>query len=111
MKTGNELNREYAEELSTLILANPTLRVIAWIDSEGIDDEYAFWEGHLDKPCLETIAYSNIDEHYFRRDGNDWEDCMEYYGSDADDWDDDTLAKKAAEIPWEDVIAVRVSAT
>lgn len=110
MKTENELNREYATELSKLILENPTLRVIAWIDSEGITDEYAFWGGNLQKPCIQTIAYSEKEEHYIERENNDYEDCSSYYGSDADYWDDETLAKKAAEIPWEDVIAVKVSA-
>ncbi len=111
MKTEYELNREHAKELSKLILENPTLRVIAWIDSEGISDEYACWGGNLNKPCIQTIAYSEAHEHYIERVGNDLEDCVNYYGYDAEDWDDDTLAKKAALIPWEDVIAVNVSIT
>ena len=111
MKTEYELNKEYAEELSKLILENPTLRVIAWIDSEGISDDYAYWGGNLQKPCIQTIAYSEAHEQYIERDGNDREDCANYYSYDARYWDDDTLAKKAAEIPWEDVITVRVSAT
>lgn len=110
MKTEYELNKEYAEELSKLILENPTLRVIAWIDSEGISDEYDCWSGNLYKPRIQTIAYSEAREHYIERDGDDFEDCVSYYGYDAEDWDDDTLAKNAARIPWEDVIAVRVSA-
>ena len=111
MKTEYELNKEHAEELSKLILENPTLRVIAWIDSEGVSDDYAYWGGNLNKPYIETIAYSEAEEHYIERENNDYEDCSAYYGSDADYWDDETLAKKASEIPWEDVIAVRVSAT
>lgn len=111
MKKEYEFNREHAEELSKLILENPTLRVIAWIDSEGISDEYAYWGGNLNKPCIETIAYSEIMEHYIERENDDYEDCYDFYGGIADNWDDETLKKKAALIPWEDVIAVRVSAT
>ena len=111
MKTENELNREYAKELSKLILANATLRVMAWIDSEGISDDYACWGGNLGMPQIQTIAYSKADEHYIERENNDYEDCYAFYGSVADNWDDETVKKKAAEIPWEDVIAIRVSAT
>ena len=111
MKTEYALNKEHAEELSKLILENPTLRVIAWIDSEGINDEYTHWAGNFEKPYLETIAYSEIKEHYVDKEPDDYENCYAYYGSVADTWDDGTVKKKAAEIPWEDVIAVKVSAT
>lgn len=87
------------------------MRVVAWIRSEGVSDDYAYWAGCLHKPSIETIAYSEGQEHYIHRDGNDYEDCSSYYGGVADYWDDETLKKKAAEIPWEDVIAVSVSAT
>lgn len=40
-----ELNREYAEKLSKLILDNPELPVVAWISSDGISDDYAYWRG------------------------------------------------------------------
>ena len=110
MKTEYELNKEHAEELSKLILENPTLRVIAWIDSEGINDDYAYWGGNLQKPCIQTIAYSERIEQYIDQENNDYEDCYAFYGGVADKWDDETLKKKATEIPWEDVIAVRVSA-
>ena len=69
MKLESELNREYAIELSKLILDNPRMRVIAWIDSENISDDYGYW---------------------------------------AEKWSDEELAEKAKQIPWEDVIAVRV---
>jgi len=110
MKTEYELNKEHAEELSKLILENPTLRVIAWISSEGITDEYTRWAGNFEKPHLETIAYSEAEKHYIERESDDYEDCYAFYGNVADKWDDETLKKKAAEIPWEDVIAVKVSA-
>lgn len=111
MKTEYELNKEHAEELSKLILENPTLRVIAWIDSEGVTSDYAYWGGNLDKPQIETIAYSEPKGHYVERESDDYEDCYAFYGNVADKWDDETLKKKAALIQWEDVIAVKVSAT
>lgn len=111
MKTEYELNKEHAEELSKLILENPTLRVIAWIDSEGISNENAYWGGNLNKPHIETIAYSERIERYIERENDNYENCYAFYGGVADKWDDETLKKKAALIPWEDVIAVRVSAT
>lgn len=107
----SELNREYALKLSKLILDNPNMRVVAWIRSEGVSDDYAYWAGCLHKPSIETIAYSEIKEHYVDKEPDDYENCYAYYGSVADTWDDETLKKKAAEIPWEDVIAVKVSAT
>lgn len=111
MRTEYETNRENAKELSRLILENPTKRVIAWIDSEGISDDYAFWGGNLGKPMIQTISYSDAMEHYIEKDGNEYEDCCAYYGSWAvDDWDDETMEQKAKEIPWENVIAVKVSA-
>lgn len=111
MRTENEINRENAKELSRLILANPTMRVIAWIDSEGISDEYDFWGGNLGKPEIQTIAYSEETEHYIEKDGNAYEDCCAYYGSWAvDDWDDEAIKRKAQEIPWDEVIAAHVSA-
>ena len=42
MRTEYEINRENAKELARLMLENPTMRVIAWIDPEGISDDYAF---------------------------------------------------------------------
>jgi hypothetical protein len=48
---------------------------------------------------------------YHTKEGDDYEDCYNYYGWECDDWNDEELAEKAKAIPWEDVIAVRVSAT
>ena len=109
MKTESEINRENALELSRLILENPTMRVIAWISSDGICDDYSDYSGDFGKPGIQTIAYSEANEHYIEKDGDDYEDCYSYYGDYVDDWTDEELKQKAAEIPWEDVIAVRVS--
>lgn len=59
MKSKSELNREYVIELSKLILDNPKMRVIVWINSEDISDDYGIWAGNFhSKPCIETIAHS-----------------------------------------------------
>lgn len=109
MKKESETNQEYAKELSKLILENPGMRVIAWIDSEGISDDYASWAGNLRKPRIQTIAYSDHDEHYIEKEGDDFEDCYNYYGSSAEAWTYAELEEYAKQIPWEDVIAVHVS--
>lgn len=110
MRTESEINRENAMELSRLILENPKMRVIAWIGSDGICDDYASYAGDLGKPRIQTIAYSEANEHYIEKDGDDYEDCYSYYGDVSDDWTDEELKQKAAAIPREDVIAVCVSA-
>lgn len=109
MKSENELNREYAIELSKLILDNPKMRVVVWISSEDISDDYCSWAGNFhSKPCIETIAYSEAREIWVSKEKDDFEDCYNYYGYDADNWSDEELAEKAKQIPWEDVIAVSV---
>ena len=109
MKLESELNRKYAIELSKLILNNPKMRVIAWIDSENISDDYGCWAGNLrSKPCIETIAYSKVREVWVSKENDDFEDCYSYYGYDAEKWSDEELTEKAKLIPWEDVIAVNV---
>lgn len=110
MKTENEKNKEYAEKLSALILSNPTLKVVALIDTDGINDDYGYMVGNLYEPKIETIAV-NYDNVYITKEGDDYDDCYNYYGCECDDWTDETLAEKAKAIPWEDVISVRVSAT
>lgn len=109
MRTEYEINQENALKLSQLILDNPNTRVIAWINSDDINDEYCMWCGNIGTPEKTFIAYSEIDEHYVEKDGDAYEDCWSYYGGETDDWDDETLEQKASEIPWEEVIAVYVS--
>lgn len=110
MKSENELNREYAIELSKLILDNPKMRVIVWISSEDISDAYGGWAGNFhSKPRIETIAYSEVREIWVSKEKDDFEDCYNYYGYDAENWSDEELAEKAKQIPWEDVIAVAVN--
>ena len=105
----NELNREYAIELSKLILDNPKMRVVVWINSEYISDITAYWAGNFrSKPCIETIAYSEAREIWVSKEKDDFEDCYNYYGWDAENWSDEELEEKAKQIPWEDVIAVSV---
>jgi len=109
MKLESELNREYALALSKLILDNPKMRVIAWIDSDKISDDYGCWAGNLQsKPHIETIAYSESREVWVSKENDDFEDCYNYYGWDAKNWSDEELEEKAKLIPWDDVIAVSV---
>ena len=109
MKTENEKNKEYAEKLSALILNNPDLRVVAMIDTDGINDDYGYMVGNLYEPRIENIAV-NYDDVYHTKEDDDYDDCYNHYGCECDDWSDETLAEKAKAIPWEKVIAVRVSA-
>ena len=109
MKLESELNREYALALSKLILDNPKMRVIAWIASEDISEDYGCWAGNLrSKPCIETIAYSAAGGIWIGKEKDDFEDCYNYYGWEAEDWSDEELEEKSKLIPWEDVIAVSV---
>lgn len=105
----NEKNKIYAEKLSELILNHPDLRVVAWIDTDGIYDDYSYMAGNLYEPCIETIVVGH-DDLYRTKDGDVYEDCYHYYGCECDDWSDEELEEKAKAIPWEDVIAIRVSA-
>ena len=109
MKTESQVNKEHVEKLSKLILDNPTLRVVVKIDTDGISDDYAYMVGNLCEPEIETIAV-NYDNVYIIKEGDDYDDCYNYYGYECDDWTEETLAEKAKAIPWEEVIAVRVSA-
>ena len=109
MKSENELNREYAIKLSKLILDNPKMRVVVWIASEDISDDYGSWVGNFHgKPRIEKIAYSEAWEIWVSKQDDDFVDCCDYYGEDAENWSDKELAEKAKQIPWEDVIAVSV---
>lgn len=103
----SELNKRYAEKLSKLIIEHPDMRVIAWIDSDGISDEYGYWAGNLYEPCIETLIIGK-DDMYHSKEDSPYDDCLNYYGADADDWTDEELEEKAKQIPWEDVIAVGV---
>jgi len=107
----SELNRKYAEKLSALILENPELRVIAWIDTEGISDDYSCMGGNLCEPCIEELIVGKEDDAYHSKEGSPYDDCWSYYGSVADDWTEEECEEKAKAIPWERVICVKVSAT
>lgn len=113
MKTMYENQQEYAKELARLITTYPTKRVIVWIDSDGISDDYAYYGGYMYKPQIQTITYTEndgYDGHYIEKDGDDEEDCYAYYGVKSEDWDCEEISRKAKQIPWEEVIAIRVSA-
>ena len=82
-------NREYAIELSKLILDNPKMRVIVWINSENISDDYGSLAGNFHRPpCIETIAYSEVREVWISKENDNFEDCYNYYGWDAENWSD-----------------------
>jgi hypothetical protein len=105
-----EYNRKYAKELSRLILENPQMRVVMWINSDGISDEYASWCGDLGKPEIKEITIDANNEHWVEREYDSYEDCYQVYGDDVDDWSDEEIERKAKEIEWEKVIAANVSA-
>lgn len=108
--TEHELNKQHAEQLSQMILQHPTTRVIVKIDTDGINDDYAWMAGYMYAPRLEKIVLGN-DDAYHTEENTDYDDCRNYYGCDADEWDDEELERRAKKIPWETVIAVNVSAT
>lgn len=103
-----ELNKSNAEKLSTLMLNHPDLRVIAWIDTDGIYDDYACVAGNINEPCIETLIIGK-DDMYHSKEDSPYDDCGNYYGwEEVDEWTDEELEEKAKAIPWEDVITVRV---
>lgn len=103
-------NREYAKKLTELMMENPDLRVIAWIDTDGINDDYSCLAGDLYEPCIEALIIGK-DDMYHSKEDSPYDDCGHYYGwNEVDEWTDEEIEQKAKEIPWEDVIAVRVSA-
>ena len=104
-------NKEYAEKLTKLMTENPDLKVHAMIDTDRIDDDYSYMVGYLYEPEIVTVAV-NYDNAYIEFEGDDYEDCCNYYGCfEADDWSDEELEEKAKQIPWEKIIAIYVSAT
>lgn len=100
-------NRDYAEKLATLLTNHPDMRVIAWISTDGIDDDYYCIAGNLDEPRIETLVVG-YDDIYHSKEDNHYDDCYNYYGPDCDDWSDEELEEKAKAIPWEEVIAIAV---
>lgn len=104
----SELNRDYAEKLATLIANHPDMRVIAWIDTDGISDDYCCVAGNLNEPRIETLIIGK-DDMYHEKEDSPYDDCGHYYGwKEVDEWTDEEIEEKAKQIPWEDVIAVRV---
>ena len=45
--TEYETNRQYAEQLTKLIMENPTCRVMVMIGTDGIDDNYSWMAGYI----------------------------------------------------------------
>ena len=110
MKKESELTLKYAMELSRLILENPQMRVVMWIYSDGISNDYASWCGKLGKPEIKEITIDANNEHWVERENDSYEDCYQVYGDETEDWNDEEIERKAREIEWEKVIAVNVSA-
>lgn len=106
---GYEKNRRHAEKLTELIIEHPNCRVLVAIDTDGIDDDYAWMAGYMNMPSLEQVVVGQ-DDALHRKEDELYDDCFNYYGDIADEWTDEELEQKASEIPWETVIAVNVSA-
>lgn len=103
-----ELNKARAEKLVTLMANHPDMRVIAWINTDDVSDDYAYLAGNLYEPCIETLIIGK-DNIYYEKEDSPYDDCGNYYGwKDVDEWTDEEIEEKANQIPWEDVIAVRV---
>lgn len=108
--TEYENNRKNAEKLTELIIEHPNVRVLVAIDTDGINDDYAWMAGYMNAPSLEQVVVGQDDAWHLKQDES-YDDCYNYYGDEADDWTDEELEQKAKEIPWETVIAINVSAT
>ena len=102
-----EQNKAYAEKLATLMANHPDMRVIAWIDTDGIYDDYCCVAGNIYEPRIETLIIGE-DNMYYQKEDSPYDDCYHYYGVEVDEWTDEEIEEKAKQIPWEDVIAVRV---
>lgn len=109
MKRESETNREYATKLAELMLANPGMGVLALMESESMACDYSWTAGNITgEPKIEAIAV-NYDDAIITRDGDDYEDCINYYGYVGDEWTDEELQEKARQIPWENTIVFYVS--
>lgn len=109
MKRESETNREYATKLAELMLANPSMGVLVLMESESVSYDYTWTAGNLTRePEIEAIAVNHENE-IITRDGDDYEDCVNYYGYDADEWTDEEIKEKAKQIPWENTIVFYVS--
>lgn len=104
-----ELNKAHAEKLATLMANHPDLRVVAAIDTDGLFAyDYDWIAGNLYEPRIETVAVGNDNMYHYKED-SPYDDCCNYYGfNEVDEWTDEEIEEKAKQIPWEDVIAVRV---
>ena len=104
-----ELNKAYAEKLSILMANHPDMRVIAWIDTDGISDDYAYLAGNIYEPHIETMIIGKDDNMYYEKEDSPYDDCCHYYGwKEVDNWSDEEIEEQAKAIPGEDVIAGRV---
>ena len=109
MTRESETNREYATKLAELMLANPSFGVLVLMESESISYDYSWTAGNItQEPQIAAIAV-NHENAIITQDGDDYEDCVNYYGYDADDWTDEELKEKAKQIPWENTIVFYVS--
>lgn len=105
-----EKNKADAEKLATLMTNHPDMRVIAWIDTDGINDDYCCVAGNIYEPHIETLIIGK-DDMYHEKEDSPYDDCVNYYGcKEVDKWTDEEIEEKAKQIPWEDVITVRVGA-
>ena len=103
-----EQNKAYAEKLAILMANHPDMRVIAWIDTDGVSDDYSYLAGNIYEPCIETMIIGK-DDMYHEKEGSPYDDCGHYYGwKEVNEWSDEKIEEKAKQIPWEDVISVRV---
>ena len=103
-----KLNKAYAEKLAALMTNHPDMRVIAWIDTDDINDDFSCVAGNIYEPHIETLIIGK-DDMYYQKEDSPYDDCVHYYGwKEVDEWTYEEIEEKAKQIPWEDVIAVSV---
>ena len=63
-----------------MLMANhPDMRVIAWIDTDEISDDYSYLAGNIYEPHIETLIIGK-DDMYHEKEDSPYDDCCHYYG-------------------------------
>lgn len=115
MKSEKAINQQNnLKELIKLMQDNPTLRVVAMVNSDVVaDDGYGWWIGNFGEVSLEEI-YSTEYKIYIKSEDEEelLEEIVESYDTELD-LSSDHIYKKAEEdlnkLNWEKVIVVNIT--